>query len=65
MMAKTLTVHRTLHIRNLHMLIVLLSFGGRGGCCQLLKNTQGLDQLLPNQLFRFTSKHHWRMDFFS
>jgi hypothetical protein len=31
----------------------------------LLKNTQGLDQLMSNQLFHFTSKHHWRMNFLS
>jgi hypothetical protein len=38
---------------------------GWGSCLQLLEITQGLDQLLSNQLFCFTSKQDWRMDFSS
>jgi hypothetical protein len=36
-MVETLSVHRMLHIRNLHLLFGLLSFRGTGGCCQWLK----------------------------
>jgi hypothetical protein len=35
----------------------------QGSCHQLLEVAQGLDQLLPHQLLRFTSKQYWRMNF--
>jgi hypothetical protein len=42
-----------------------MSLGREGSRCQLLEVLQGLDQLLTNQLFCFTSKKNWRMSFFS
>jgi hypothetical protein len=58
MAAKILSVHQTLHIIYIHSWIEMLSLGIWGKYLQLLKVTQGLDQLLSNQFLRFTSNQH-------